>query len=796
MEKKQFFQNVCRRTAVCSINKAKSLAKQSNYDADIVADIVSREDCSFPDMLELLTKTNSLSLPLSQAVKNKNFKKISFEQLGVLLIKASKEKSDYDYSIGQILLALDEQKILNQFSLEELLALGIEIGYSRPIIDCISRKKSWQEMSFEKAFKLLERCNLYYHQQLAILLTLRRDCPQEKILSFLKDWRHSVCGIFEAMVANSSLSLSFILKEPKELEGITDMTWEELIIACSYDIIPRHDCSIAQAQEILEKTKNYDGEVYNYAVMALMGKSNFSFKKALKLMSEIRYSKDAVPYFEKRSDFTLERRIELIHTMSEAIPEIYMGGDEPNFDRYDLNKIIEKGDWATRPLAEALKLYNVSRFSSSLKTISERADWKKLSLDAALKLAVENGNDSEVLQMIITSKKCSLKRALKLAEIPNSDLYDIHFLRTIIMAGLASGQKALELVKKSQDPSYTVAILVEPAKISLSEMMNLHRNGFSNLINLTSAISKHEDWKTIDLPTAFDYLRDNYKTPLSDVIINREDWQVLPFVEAEKLLQMIDWKSCAYQVVPSLTKKPDCPLKKAKELLKELDPKRDIRQAIFPIVSRLDNSLNDALELSQNSYYGSFEGIVVRQDWKDLPLLEVFRYIERYQKHILVGSLAERTDWLALPFEEAFSYLPKIDSYARAVYVGLIIKNENNPLDKILFFLEVNKYEHLLAHQAIRRQDCSLDIASEIFRKSDGSYSMVEAVCAREDWQNLPLEEKFNFAKKTGLGLYSPILETEDWQNLSVSKSLKIAESHDYNVFLCSAITKKINKLN
>jgi hypothetical protein len=350
----------------------------------------------------------------------------------------------------------------------------------------------------------------------------------------------------------------------------------------------------------------------------------------------------------------------------------------------------------------------------------------------------------------------------------------------------------LELVKKSQDPNYTVAILVEPAKISLSDMMNLHRNGFSNLCNLTSAIAKHEDWQTIDLPTAFDFLRDTYKSPLM-VLVAREDWQALPFAEAEKLLQTIDWKSHAYQVVASLTSKPDCPLKKALDLLKKLDPKQDIRTAIFPVVSRLDNPLIDALELAKRSYYGSFAGIVVRQDWKDLSLPEVLKYIEYYQDHCLVESLAEREDWLALSFEEAFSYLPNISAYSRAIYVGLIIRNEKNPLDKIIFFLGINKYEHLLAHQAIRRKDCSLDVACEIFNKSDGHYPMIEAVVKREDWPDLPLAEKFNFAKKTGFGFYSEIVKTEEWQNLSIAKSLELAKIHNYNQQLTSSITSRMS---
>lgn len=792
MTKEEFFQNVCRQTKVCSMNRAMHLAKESNYDSDVVSVIVKRDDCSFPDMWELLSRTNYLSSPLKKAIKNKNFKKISIDQLCVLLIKAGKERSNYDCSVHQMLATLDEQKDLNRFSIEELLILGRNLGYWSSIIDCICRKKTWQEMSFDSAHDLLEKHNLYRHQELAILLTLRHDCPQETILSFLYDWRRSVSGIFEAMVANSSLPLGFILEEKKELQGLTDMTWEELIIASSYSIIPRSDCSIALAQEILEKTKNYDREVFNYAAMALIGKNNFSFKKALKLAKEIRYHRDVIPYFEKRSDFTLEKKIELIHAMGEAIPEIYEGGDEPHYDHYDYEEMIKKDDWATRPLAEALRLYNISGFASSLKTISERTDWKKLSLSAAIKLTAETGNNQAVLQLIIRTKKCSLKKALELAKLSEGDLYNAYLLDTIIITGIASGEESLKLIKKSNNPNFTVATLVEPAKISLSEMMGLHRNGFSNLGNLTSAIAKHEDWKTIDLPTAFDFLSDTYKNPLL-VLVEREDWQALPFTEAEALLQKIDWTSYALPVVASLTCKLDCPLGKAHQLLKKLDPKQDIRKAIFPVVSRLDNPLDSALELAKNSYHGSFAGIVVRQDWKNLSLRDVLGYIEYYQNYILVESLAERTDWLALPFEVAFNYLTKLDSYARAIYVGLIIRNENNPLDKIIFFLGVNKYEHLLAHQAIRRKDCSLDTASEIFNKSDGHYPMIQAVCAREDWPNLSLEEKLNFAKKTGLGLYPEIIKTKEWQKLSIAKSLKIAESHNYDRSLISFVTSKMS---
>ncbi|MFZ2310312.1 MAG: hypothetical protein WAW11_02100, partial [Patescibacteria group bacterium] len=615
-------------------------------------------------------------------------------------------------------------------------------------------------------------------------------CPQNLVRSIFYDAR-SPEEMFDTIVVRKNLSLDFILDKTHAL--FID-NFDDIIASSSYLIIPRSDCSITTAQEILEKTRKFDGEIFSYAVMALIEKNNFSFKKALKLMREIRCTREAIPSFEKRKDFTLEKRIELIKLMNQMIPEIYESGYEPHYDHYDHEKMLKSDDWKTRPLTEVLHLYHrISHFSCVLEIISQRTDWKKLSLKQAIKLAVETGNTTSVLQLIIATKKCPLAKALELAKLPESELYDAHLLRTIIVEGISSHEETLKLVEKSDDPQHVVAIIADHKQASLADMVHLHRNGFSSLGNLSSAISKHEDWKTIPLATAFDYLKDVYHESLR-VIVAREDWQALPFAEAEKFLQTIKWDSYAYNVVPSLTMKSDCPLTRAYELINMLDSSHDIRKAVYPVVSRLDNPLDDALELAKRIYNGSFEGIAVRSDWKLLPLTKVVEYIEKYSNYKLVESLADREDWQALPFEEAIQLLNGKDDYCHVVYLGSALHQSNKPLDKVLAFLEEHKYTHFLSRQVINRGDCSLDLASEIFRKTELNYNMCSSITEREDWPQLSLKDALNFAKKTGPGFYSTITDKrDDWKNLSFAKSLKFTEQHDYNTFLNSSVVGKFN---
>ncbi len=792
MEKLKFFHVLCRKTKVCSMVKAMSLAEQSGYDLELVDNIFKREDCKFPQIWILLTKVSHVLPILENAVKNKHFKGISFQQFCTLFVRARKEENENSYKVYHLLRILDEQKILNKFSIAELFTFSYMVGYLRPVMDCISRKKAWKEMSFESAHELIENRgkDLRYYVELARLLVGRSDCPEEILLSTFKKSRFPE-EIFEVMVMRQNLKLSFILDKQHEPE---DANFDEMVAANSYFIIPRRDCSIKKSYEILKKAEEYEWETFLYATMALIEKDELSFDKAIKLMEGINCNKQAISSFEKRKDFTLARRVELVLVMNEAIPGIYKGGNEPHYDHYDLEQILKKGDWLTPSLHDALTLHNkVSWLGVSLPIISGRKDWKKLSLTKALKLAAETGNKTDVLQLIITTKKCPLPKALELAKFPKGNLYDSYLLRTIVHEGISSCEESLDIIKKSNDPTYTIAVLVEQTKtkVPLSAMVDLSKNGFSYLGNLTSAINKHEDWTTVPLVDAFDYLPESYMEPLQ-VIVARDDWQALPFVEAYDLLKTVKWQSQAYWVVPSLTKKVDCPLTSAYELLGLLDSTNDIRVAVFPVTSRLDNPLEDALELAKKTYHGSFGGIVVRQDWKDLPLVKVLEYIKQYPDSTLIESLVERVDWQALSFDAAVELLTTIDSYHRAIYLGLIIRQENKPLEQVLTFLAEHNYEHLLAHQAIRRGDCSMDLASEIFRKADFSSSMFTAVTEKEAWKNLSLKDAFDFAKKTAPGFYSSITEREDWKSLSTSKSLEFARKNDYSPWINNSIVIKL----
>lgn len=790
MERDTFFEVLCRKPKVCDMKKAMFLAAESNYDFEVLNAIFKREDCQFPHLWELLNKVQYITPVLKNAVKNKNFRKISFKELNSLLLRRQKEMENYrGYEVHNILSDLNKQKSLDKFSIEELFCFGEKFGYWSSITDSINRKRAWQEMDFETVHRLLICKGLSYHQELQDLMIRHRGCPQELVRSIFYNAR-SPEEIFRTIVTLQRLPLDFVLDKT---HALSIKNFDEMISLSSYLIIARSDCSITLAQEILEKARNYHSEIFSCAAVALIGKSNFSFKKALKLMREIDCTSEAISSFEKRKDFTLEKRIELSYFMNESIPEIYESGNEPHYDRSDEEEMLKVDDWKTRPLAEVLRLHHqISHFSCVLKIIAERSDWKKLSFNQAIKLAAESGNNASLLNLIIKTKRCSQAQALAIAKLPNCELHDARLLDTIIKEGIASPKETLELVEKSDNPQYTVAAIADYQKASLADMVSLSRSGFSNLLNLRSAISKHEDWKTIPLATAFDFLKDQYKDPLQ-VIIAREDWQALPFAEAEKLLKTIKWDTQTHCIVPSLTVKSDCPLDKANELVNMLDPSRDIRKAIYPVVSRLDNPLDDALELAKRSYYGSFEGITVRSDWQTLPLVKAVEYIEKHRDHKLVESLAKREDWQALSFEEAIQLLDGKNDYCHLLYLGLVLHQSNKPLDKVLAFLKEHNYSHFLSREVTNRSDCSLDLASEIFRKTELNYNMCSSITEREDWPQLSLKDALNFAKKTGVGFYSIIVEKrEDWQNLSVAKSLKLAKQHDYNPFINKSIIGKI----
>lgn len=789
MEKKEFFASLCRQVKACSLKRAMGLAESNGYNSNIVAAIIERSDCSLLYMWMLLEKTPHVLPIINVVVKSKNFKEVSFKQLLWLFSKIKQEGSESRFCTYDTLEIIDERKILNKFSFEELLHLSEIANYPDPVVKNIGRKKSWQELDLKAALRILDRTD---SSSVATIVINRKDCSLERALEIFHKRRYPEEN-FEAIIARKDFKLDLIFAQmEKPLWGEI----EDVIMQNVYSIISRKDCSITLAYELLERARNYDHESFSGATMALIQKNNLPFAKALEFMKGIECHKEAIISFESRKDFTLEKRVELIQTMEECIPAIYESGNEPHYDTFDLERVIEKGDWLSPTLKELLIFNRRLNLCSPLRIISERADWKILSFAEAVKLAAETGNQVRVKCLIIRDKECSLSEALTLARFDKAveDIYDANLLSAIIHKGIASLEESLEFLKHSNDPLWTVATLVEQTVVPLEEMVKLFRDGFSNLANLCSAISKSQDWKTIPLEKAFDFLQEKYmyKEPLM-VIVGREDWQALPFQTAYDLLSKINWSGYYYIVIPSLTAKPDCPLKTALELINLLDQKQDIRKALYPVTSRLDNPLEEALKLSQQAYYGSFGGIIIRQDWKDVSLDKVCQYIEQYQDHDLVVSLAERADWQTLSFKEAVERLLGLDEYYRFIYLGLIISNEKYSLEESLSIVKEHKYEHMLAHKIIRRSDCSLNLASEVFKKADFSSSMYNAMLSRDDWKNMSLFEAFEFAKNTSVGFYSVIIEREDWKALSLTKSLQFAEKSNYNDSVMISIASRKN---
>ena len=778
MEKKDFFASLCLQVKACSLKRAIGLAESNEYNPDIVAAIIERGDCSFLYLWMLLEKTPRVLPIIKTIVKSKNFKEVSFKQLLWLYNRVKQEGGESRFCTYDTLEILDERKILNKFSFEELLHFSETADYPEPLVKNIGRKKSWQELDSKSALRILDRTD---SSSVATIVINRKDCSLERALEIFHKRRYPE-ETFEAIITRKDFKLDLIFaKMEKPLWGET----EDVIMQNVYSIISRRDCSITLAYELLERARRYDHESFSGATMALIQKNNLPFAKALELMKGIECHKEAIISFESRKDFTLQRRVELVDTMEECIPIIYESGNEPHYDSFDLERVVEKGDWLSPTLKELLIFNKRLNLCSPLRIISERADWKALSFAEAVKLATETGNQVRVKCLIIRDKECSLSEALTLARFDKAvkDVYNYNLLSVIISKGIASLEESLEFLKQSNDPVSTVATLIGETVVPLEEMVKLFRDGFSNLANLCSAISRSEDWKTISLEKAFDFLQeeDIYKDPLG-VIVGREDWQALPFQTAYDLLSKIDWSGYYYIVIPSLTAKPDCPLETALELINLLGPEKDTRKALYPVTSRLDNPLEDALKLSQQAYYGSFDGIIVRQDWKDLSLDKVCQYIEQYQDHDLVVSLVERADWQALSFKEAVEKLIGLDEYCRLIYLGLVIGNEKYSLEESLDILKEHKYQHMLAHKIIRRSDCSLVLASEIFKKADfSSSSMYDAMLSRDDWKNMSLADAFEFTKNTAVGFYSVIIEREDWKTLSLAKSLQFAEQSDYN---------------
>jgi len=801
MEKKDFFSALCRQVKFCPLEKALLLAEKCGYEPVVVSAIIERPGCSFSRLWELLQKTSRVFPIMKSVAMSGNFRKISFVQFLSLFARAKKEGGNNPYCIYDFLEIADQRKILNKFSVEQLLDFSNKIGYLWPVINNIGRKKSWKELEFDFVFDILQQRGGIYDSNLARIVISRKDCCFEKAMEILIS-SDEPSDVLSAIIGRKDFKIDRILRElemqiNKKLANHERniVSFEALIAWNAELIISRKDCSISRAYEILEITKKVDKGSFESAVMALIKKNNLSFNKTLDLMKLIDCTKMAIPSFEKRKDFVLERRIELIETMQASVSDIYAKRKEPDFDHFNLNKIIVNGDWVTPSLYEVLNLNKrVSYFDSPLKIISERKDWKKLSLSQAIKLAARTGNQNSVLQLIINQKKCPLEKALELAKLknPDVDFYDSHLLQTIIEKGLPTHKESLDILAKSDDSFCTASVIVERKDtIPLDGMVNLYRNGFSNLANLSSAAAKHDDWKTISLEKVFDYLKDiTYDGPLS-VIVQREDWKTLPFQTAYDYLNSIDWSRHYQIVIPSLTAKKDCPLDSALKLLNLLEHERDNRDAIMPVTQRLDYPLEDALELAKSSYYECFKGIVLRKDWQELSLTKVFEYIEKYPNHSMLDYLSEREDWRALPIEEALKKLVGLESYYRLLYLGLIVRQETYPFEKSLLIVEKYQYDHLISNQIIRRGDCSLDQASIIFKKADSSASMFKAIASRDDWNKLPLKEALDFAKKTAPGFYSLIVEREDWKALSLAKSLKFADKYDYNNWLIESIARR-----
>lgn len=801
MEKDKFIQELCRKEKACSMKKAMLFAAEGGYHPELVKVIVERKDCSFPDLWGLLEKTWDIPWVIKSAVKNDSFKKIYYDQFVSLFIRSKEQSSHYHHYTREALKILAERKILNKFSGEQLLNFSRKFGYESSIINSLGRTAYWKKMNKELAFRILRRIGggAKYNDYLAKIFIDRQDCDFHEALEILRDSENPPY-VFPSIINRKDFRLSDILNHlNKVMEDTTESYSADDIICLNFDqIISRRDCSLTLADKLLEisrkSDREYGSEFFVSSVAALIKKNKVSFEKAFALMEEIECDKYAIASFEKRKDFDIEKRIKVAKMMGRFISIIYERGDEPNFDSDDIRKIIKNGDWINLPLHEALRFCkNQLSFEEPLNIISERKDWKELSLSQAIELAVENGNQNHILGLIIKTKNCSLEKALELAKSKKGDnsLYDAQLVSLIIKLKLSSCEESLQILTKSDDPFWTVTTLVEQRNVSLRVMANLLMNGFSNLANLSFAASKHEDWKTIPLEAAFDFLSKPgfYSDPLF-IITAREDWRALSFQAAYDLLNKIDWSRSPQAIIWSLTEKKDCPLELALKFLSLLDPKSDIRKALIPVLARKDYPLEKALELAKNSYYGSFKGITMRSDWKELPLSQVYQYIERYPDHDLINSLAERADWKALSAKEAEKELLQ-QGYYRNLYLGLIVRQETRPLEEALVILETAKYNSGVAEQFIQRSDCQIDLLSIVFKKSDCSASMFWAIEKNERWVNLSLLEALDFAQKTSVGLFSFITDREDWKALSLAKALYFADKYNYNNGIMKSIVSR-----
>ncbi len=804
MDKEKFVIALCRKEKYCSIKKAMKFAEDSAYHSELVRIIIERKDCSFPYLWELLQKTGDIPWVISSATRNDSFKHISYEQFLLLFVASRKQDSNYHDYIDRALVIAAERKVINKFSGEQLLDFSRRFAYKWPVISQLGRKNYWKKMSKEAAFKILQDAtvNHRHNDYLAQIFISRKDCSLQEALEILKHSKTSLY-VFSAIIKRNDFKLSDILSNLKKAtvnNMIGDYSPDDIIVHNFDKIIARSDCSLKLAYELLEKVRQ-DSYEYGFglsvsAFAALIKRGDLSLDKAFSLMEEIECHRDAIAAFEKRADFDLKTRIRLTQMMSRLIPDIYERGDEPEFNDSDITKIISNGDWINLPLREALRLCkNWASYSIPLQIISQRKDWTELSLEQAIELAAENGNQTHILELIITEKNCPLDKALKLAKSRKGDdnLYDDELARVIIKSEISSCEESLQILEKSDNPMFTAVRVAERKDTPLLVIIELLENTNYQSFNLLDAANKHEDWKTISLDDAFNFLpkATSYFGAALAVITEREDWRKLSFKEAINFLSKINWHLHSWRIVWSLTEKKDCPLEMARQFLGLLDSS-DIssQRATLPVVARLDNPLEDALELAKNSYYGSFAGIVMRQDWQELPLALVCQYIEKYSNLDLINSLAERDDWKKMTFEESLKQLTgfRDGCYERRLYLGLIIRNESHPLSKVLELLEAHNYDHLLASEFIKRKDCPLDLVSDVFKKTDMSAFMFRAMSDIDDWKELSLEEAFSFAKKTSSGLYDLITKRDDWKTLSLRESLKLAEKHAYSGCIIKSI--------
>ena len=427
MEKKDFFASLCLQVKACSLKRAIGLAESNEYNPDIVAAIIERGDCSFLYLWMLLEKTPRVLPIIKTIVKSKNFKEVSFKQLLWLYNRVKQEGGESRFCTYDTLEILDERKILNKFSFEELLHFSETADYPEPLVKNIGRKKSWQELDSKSALRILDRTD---SSSVATIVINRKDCSLERALEIFHKRRYPE-ETFEAIITRKDFKLDLIFaKMEKPLWGET----EDVIMQNVYSIISRRDCSITLAYELLERARRYDHESFSGATMALIQKNNLPFAKALELMKGIECHKEAIISFESRKDFTLQRRVELVDTMEECIPIIYESGNEPHYDSFDLERVVEKGDWLSPTLKELLIFNKRLNLCSPLRIISERADWKALSFAEAVKLATETGNQVRVKCLIIRDKECSLSEALTLARFDKAvkDVYNYNLLSVII----------------------------------------------------------------------------------------------------------------------------------------------------------------------------------------------------------------------------------------------------------------------------------------------------------------------------------------------------------------------------